>query len=586
MPVPDLASAQFSGHAPHVQRPAPPVTGPLEQRLPVVMFTVVAALILYKFFLVQRLNINWDEFFYLNHVHAVSRGDGGPLLQRFQTHLFGWLTSLQGDEIRQIAAARSVMVGLLALTTWLVWRLGRIWLHGFAASIPPFVYIASVPVMVHGGSFRADSLLAPLTVAALLFLFLPHHSRARDAAAGAALGLAFAITIKTALAAPLVLAALAARTGTAPTQDDALLRRLVSDSAWIASVAAISAATLIAFHWMAIGNASVGSTIALGTSSASRTLVEVPWFPRGSTLLIYADWQPLFWCLLFVGAIAALLSRRFDVASLGLALLPVAFYRNAFPYYYVVMLAPASILAGYAVQQVIALVRPKVSNWVTSALLATIWIGLLYQGLGHTSRLMVDDQMVQRMLLSGIHRIFPEPVNYVDRCGMVPTFRKVNFFMSTWGMENYRRRGEPFLPSAIRDHQPAFVLVNAPALNPKTSGDRGLLPRDRELIANYYPRYWGPVRVAGAKGTVGPSESVTLHVPFADRYRIEATAPIKVDGMLRRDGDVIDVPASGVVVQAPTSSSTSVVTSVTLFLAAAAPPPADELPLWPLFTGL
>ena len=44
--------------------------------------------------------------------------------------------------------------------------------------------------------------------------------------------------------------------------------------------------------------------------------------------------------------------RDFGIAALGLSLLPLAFYRNAFPYYYVVMLAPASVLAGYAVAQI------------------------------------------------------------------------------------------------------------------------------------------------------------------------------------------------------------------------------------------
>ena len=76
-----------------------------------------------------------------------------------------------------------------------------------------------------------------------------------------------------------------------------------------------------------------------------------------------------------------------------------------------------------------------------------------------------------------------------------------------------------------------------------------------------------------------------MQVPFPDTYRIKTTGPIIVDGVLRGDGDVIDVPVSGVVVQAPSSTTTDV-TSVTLFLAAAAPPPAEELPLWPLFTGL
>ena len=67
---------------------------------------------------------------------------------------------------------------------------------------------------------------------------------------------------------------------------------------------------------------------------------------------------------------------------------------------------------------------------------------------------------------------------------MVPSFRKVNFFMSTWGMEDYRVRGEPFITQALRDHQPAFVLWNTASLSPENTGAYGLLPEDRNLIGN------------------------------------------------------------------------------------------------------
>jgi hypothetical protein len=211
---------------------------------------------------------------------------------------------------------------------------------------------------------------------------------------------------------------------------------------------------------------------------------------------------------------------------------------------------------------------------------------LLYQGVGKVDRLFVDDQVIQRSLLSGIHQMFPEPANYVDRCGMVPSFRKVNFFMSTWGMESYRRRGEPFMPAAIREHRPAFILENAIALDPNRKGEWGLLPEDRALVADYYPLYWGPVRVAGASTAVDPLEPVTLRVPFPDRYRIRSNGPIRIDGVLREDGEIVSVVGSVVTVEAAQSSSRPAATSVTLFLAAANPPPPHDLPPWPLFSGL
>jgi hypothetical protein len=297
-------------------------------------------------------------------------------------------------------------------------------------------------------------------------------------------------------------------------------------------------------------------------------------------------WQPLSWSLIAIGTVIALVRRNFAVATLALALLPIAFYRNAFPYYYVVMLAPAVILAGYALQEIMVVVRSRTNTWVASSLLVAIWLGLLYQGIGKVNRLLVDDQVIQQSLISGIHGIFPEPVNYVDRCGMISSFRKVNFFMSTWGMENYRASGVPFMPDAIRNSRPAFVLVNTGALNPANRGPGGLLPEDAELVDRYYPTYWGPVRVAGARAVLKGSAAGRLDVPFADEYRVFASQPVLIDGVLRENGSVVRVSESGVVAQAAETATEGDETAVLLFLASAQPPPAMRLPNVPLFGGL
>jgi hypothetical protein len=478
------------------------------------------------------------------------------------------------------------MLALLGLTCWMIFQLGRRWLTGLASVIPCFVYLSAIPVVLHGGSFRYDSMLAPLSMAGLLLLASPLRRSWQDYAAGLVLGVAFAISVKVVLFAPLYLATVVFR-GAHPTAPATQrLLAIATTSIRVAVTGTGVAALLLFMHSLSVTPAATDTIVADASAAASKTLLETPWFPRIGFLEAYLRWQPLSWLLIAIATIMALLRRNFAVASLALALLPISFYRNAFPYYYVVMLAPASILAGYAVQEVMALVCPKVSPWIVSVLLATIWVGLLYQGVAKVDRLFVNDQVIQQSLLSGIHSIFPEPVNYVDRCGMVPSFRKVNFFMSTWGMESYRRRGEPFMSTAIREHRPAFILENAIGLDPRRTGEWGLLPQDRELISDYYPKYWGPVRVAGASTTIDPSESVTLRVPFPDRYRIRANGPIMIDGVLRKDGEIISVPESGVTVEALPPASQPGATSVTLFLAAARPHPSHDLPPWPLFSGL
>src|SRR4051812_18833083 len=64
-----------------------------------------AALVVLKLLLISRININWDEFLFLSHVHSLVRGDLGSVFQTAYTHLFTWLPAL-GDEMTEIIVAR------------------------------------------------------------------------------------------------------------------------------------------------------------------------------------------------------------------------------------------------------------------------------------------------------------------------------------------------------------------------------------------------------------------------------------------------------------------------------------------------
>ncbi len=541
-------------------------------------------LLIYKIALVRLININWDEFAFLSLVYELSRGELTALMQGSFTHLFTWLPRVAGDEIEQIVVARYVMVALLALTAWLIWRLACVWLQGFAALVPVFVYLSNMAVLEHGGSFRFDSMLAPLSVAPLVLLLAPGSGQRRDWLAGGLLGIGFAVSVKVVLFAPVVAATvLLSRPSDSGTFID--WREATRTLARVAIAATVLATVLIGLHWLAISPVPSDSVTGFAGSVARKTLLDVPWFPRFDFFARSFDWQPYPWLLIALGAVVALVRRDFGIAVLGLSLLPLAFYRNAFPYYYVVMLAPASVMAGYAVAQIWAFVRPHASAVVSNSLIAALGVGLLIQALQFASLLAFDDQILQRQIVAAAHRIFPEPVNYIDRCGMVPSFRKINFFMSTWGMEDYRSRNEPFVPKALSDHRPAFVLLNTQALDPNYTGPGGLLPHDRELLGKYYVEYWGPIRVAGARGLLQTSGPVAVTVPFAADYRLVTAEPILVNGELRRDGDLIAVTTEGVTAERAAGASGQA-QAFALFLASAKPAPRSEPPRWPIFRGL
>jgi hypothetical protein len=553
------------------------------------------AIVIYKAVLVTRININWDEFWYLSFVHALSRGELTLLVQGAFTHLFAWLPNISGNEIDQIVAARLVMVALLGITAGLVWLLGRRWLDGFAAAVPPIVYLTLVPVTIHGGSFRADSMLAPLLMGALVLLTRRPGDARNEVFAGVLLGLAGAVTVKVVLFAPLIgllviAVAVHDKTCAEGTQGLAIVRSIIRTG----SAAAVVGLTLIAVHAWSLSDATAGvpgmvppeSVTEFASRTASTTLLDSRLSARVRLVETYAAVQPLPWLLLVFGLVAGVLRRRYDVATLVLALLPVAVYRNSYPYFYVVMIAPASVLAGFAVQSIMAGLSGELRGHVRDALAITLWLGLMYPCVAYLGRLLQDNQAVQRQIVAGVHEIFPAPVNYMDRCGMIASFRKVNFFMSAWGMRSYRAQGRPFIPEVLRSARPAFVIFNSQALVTSRSRANGLLDVDRELLQRFYPQYWGPVGVAGAVAWLQPGVPQLVELPYPAQYRIESNSPLLVDGTLRAPGDVVDI-AQYVTVEGPTGDAAATGRVIVRFvLALAGPRPAREPDPEPIFQGL
>ena len=550
--------------------------GPVPTRI-AIAFVLLA--IAYKMVVVSQINVNWDEFYFLSHVYALRRGQLDQLFQGGYTHLFTWVTNIPGMEVDQIVAARRLMVLLLGLTAGLIWKLARTWLAPFPAAIALLAYLTCQPVLLHGGSFRIDSLLAPLSVAIVLTLVRCAPGPRRDWVVGVLSGLAFAATVKAALMAPLVVALVWLRAPGRPAGRWIALRECSASLLRAAAVAAVTAIVLLGLHRLSLGAEAEG-TADFASRVVARTLLDVPWLPRADYLVRSFREQPLPWLLVLIGATVAVARRELALLAMTLSLWPVLVYRNAFPYYYVVMLAPASVLAGYAVQWVLESIEGSRYRGWTRAFALLVLAGLLVNGRAYFLMLARDDQSTQRAVIAGIHAIFPAPVDYMDRCGMVSSFPKANFFMSSWGMAAYRDQGMPVFASIVQRKRPAFLIENAPALLPDHNGRYGLLADDADLLARHYVRYWGPVRVAGGEGLVD-ADGIVIDTPFAGRYRLWAQSDLIVEGVRRMPGDVIEVPADGVRVHTVAPSPEF----VRLVLADAQPPPAELRPA-PIFAGL
>jgi hypothetical protein len=163
----------------------------------------------------------------------------------------------------------------------------------------------------------------------------------------------------------------------------------------------------------------------------------------------------------------------------------------------------------------------------------------------------------QRSVLGAVHEIFPEAVPYIDRCSMVASFPKAGFFMSTWGIETYRKKGAPDFSQLIEEQRPVFVLANSATLRAALNGaprkpKRALLPRDEAVLrANYIP-HWGPIWVAGKRFTELPNSGFEMLIPAA--YTVEATGSVVIDGKPIGPGGVMFLQAGHHEMDAPAGS--------------------------------
>ena len=497
-----------------------------------------AGILAAKFFLAGRIGINWDEFYFLSHVYALGRGELDLLLQGAYTHAFTWITATGGHEVDQVVRLRLVMCTLLVLSAVLLYALARLWASRAAALVAVLAFLSTWPVIKHGGSFRADALILPLTLAAFYFA-LRGNMRVRGSTtiAGACIGIAFVVSVKAVLLLPaLVLMAVLpdlVRDGTNRLGLASRIRNVIGFFVF---------ATVVAVALLALHSTQIAAAIEPAGSFASRTLqvtiLDVPFAPRSDYLLQLVSEDGLYWLALLAGLLVAVRQRSYAAAASILALTPVLFYRNAFPYYYPVMLAPPSILIAIAVDELLA----RSSRRGRAAATFTVAAGCVALMAGAWDSVMTlrfDRQLGQRAVVAAVHRIFPEPVPYLDHSGMIASFPKVNFFMSGWGVEAYLNRGTDFMPEALARRCPPLLVVNHPVLTPRTLLYRGLRETDRQLLETHYVDYWGPVRLAGAEAELGDAGPSSVSVPCAGDYRLESEAPVLIDGRSYGNGAIL-----------------------------------------------
>ncbi len=226
-------------------------------------------------------------------------------------------------------------------------------------------------------------------------------------------------------------------------------------------------------------------------------------------------------------------ARALSVLALAAPLATIYFYRNAWPYFYVSILPGACLLAGAVWRriEVLALRRPLLAGALALAVAVLVArTGWQWFEANHDER-----TLPQRDLVAAVHEIFPEPVPYIDRCGMVSSFSKVGPFMTSWSMASYRERKTPILEDLIREKQPKLLLANVESLQlkrafRKTPASHRWLPEDYAILQDNFVHHWGAIWVAG-KSLVAPVEEEALfEILVPGPYTLEARGLVEIDG--------------------------------------------------------
>ena len=479
-------------------------------------------------------NVNWDEFYFLSHVHAWLEGRLDRPMQTFFVRGFGWLPQVSDNEVDQIKVARLAMVACLAVTSVAIYRIAARMTDAAAAKVAVLAFLASGFVLPYGAGFRADPVAASLVMTAAALIITSDMRLASALAVALTGGLALLVTVKSVLYLPVVLGALVYRID----RRDVILRTIAAGM-----LALVLAALAYVWHASGLVVATGNDTASNARDAVTTTLLSGQILPRRNDILL--------WGLLSIPALFLVMTGLRSKAQgqpgthlwlFALPCLSLVVYRNAFPYFFPYIVPPLMVLAALGAQH---LRQDRRLAWSVGAMLVF--------GLAQAALAFRESNAAQEATLAEVHRLFPTPVPYIDQHSMVASFPKQGFFMSSWGLQNYRAAGRPVFADIIATTAPPLLLADREALYMAVRFGGGkpgaLLPEDQAVLQQSYLHYAGVIWLAGRSFT-GTGAEVALSMPMAGRYRIESLAPVRLDGVERRPGEVVLLGRDGHLVQA------------------------------------
>lgn len=513
-----------------------------DERANLFLVLLIGVALLARLHLAWVYEINWDEFRHLARIYEHDWGEVTRALQTIYLHFFGWLPLVGASEVDQVVAARLAIFVLTLGTAAFLFLIGRRFLPVNAALLAVLCYLCFSFVLRQGNSFRTDPIAAFFLMAALWLIICGRPKLRFAVVAGLLIGFAGMVTIKSVLYVPTIALVLLISLLAAEDRRQWLVYGLAA-----AASAAFSFGAFYFLHRLTLGDAT--SSVAIVEGAVGKTLGERNFANAIATFRVALTENILFWLLMVSGLGVSLLglirSRGRErsgwaiLLACGLLLGSLLVYTNSFAYFYPFMLAPAAVLCGAG----LLAFPPRMRG----AVALIVGLGVVLSVTTNYVSALDRDSSAQRQTLEAVHRMFPEPVPYIDRCSMVSAYPKKGFFMSLWGMSNYYRAGRPIMRDILTEEQPRFLLANRRMLElddlgPEEHGPRhlGLFAEDLAVLkANFVP-HWGAIYVAGKRLSLPDAESeLNFEILIEGTYTLESPMAVTIDGVRLEPGATI-----------------------------------------------
>lgn len=481
--------------------------------------------------------MNWDEFLMLDWVYDWKEGKTTLPFQTIYLRSFSWLPLISDSEITQIITARLVMLMCLSVICASLYCLSRRFFSVPAALFAVIAYLAFSFIFRHAASFRMDTIVTSILMPVLFFVTAPNLKKRHIIFCGIAIGLAGMINIKAVFYIPTIGVILLSRWVLGSWTRRALFEGL--------AISAISAASFAGFYFYNLSSFSTSQSGSNYVSSVVNvSLLESGFFPSLVYFLISLKQNLAYWILLIIGIFFSLRfliskdDRRNGIIllSFALPLFTLTFYLHGFPYYYTFMLAPVSVLIACAFD---GLRHSKRMIYIIALCLIMAYSSgvTAMRSLGQTND-------YQTQIVETVHKIFPEPVNFIDRSGMISSYNQTWFLMASWTMQDYYKNANPDVKTILTEDQPVFIVANLPSLDLDRLSNKKipkrLLPQDEALLKEHYIHHWGPIYVPG-KILKASQKPATFDILIAGTYTHEANSSVNIDGIDYQPGAHIEL---------------------------------------------